>query len=518
VLDVLVDGGTIVDGSGAGGFAGWVGVIGDRIASIGRSTSPAPQASRTIDAAGLIVAPGFVDVHNHSDLSPLVLPEMPSTIRQGVTTVVVGNCGASPWPLASWDEMVSLAYGSRLERPAWAGWSDYLDAIDAARPAVNVATLVGHGSIRQEVLGSERRPPEADELDWMRGMVREAVAHGAVGISTGLIYVPGSYSGTDEVVALASEAATAGGIYASHIRGEGRDLFKAVDEALAIGEQAGLPVHVSHLKCESARVWGRAGDVLAKIHERGATADQYPYEAWSSSLSSLLPPWASVTSLPELTPTDRARLRTAVEHGEADFQSSVDGVGWERIVLVTAPRDEWRGQDVASIADALGIEPFEAFVELLTDDPDVSCIGHAMHDDDVRAILADPEVFVASDASACSPDGPAGHLPVHPREYGAFPRALARARDEQLLPVEMVVRKMTSLPAARFGLTDRGVLRDWACADLVVFDPGSVRDTATYARPHTFPEGIHAVIVNGVIAWQAGAAKISRAGCAIRRR
>src|SRR3954470_14891743 len=264
-MDLVVADATVVDGTGAPGMRGWLGVERDRIAVVGRGNERAPAAERTIDARGMVVAPGFVDVHNHSDLSAFVLPTMPSTVRQGVTSIVVGNCGSSPFPLSSWDEGLSLAYAASSAdhpRPAWTSWGDYLDAIDAAQPAVNVATLVGHGSVRREVLGEERRPPTDDELVRMRTLVREAVADGAVGLSTGLIYVPGIYSDTDEVIALARAAAGVGGLYASHIRGEGRDLFRAVGEALAVGAAAELPVHISHLKCETSLMWGRADDLL----------------------------------------------------------------------------------------------------------------------------------------------------------------------------------------------------------------------------------------------------------------
>jgi len=254
------------------------------------------------------------------------------------------------------------------------------------------------------------------------------------------------------------------------------------------------------------------------IHDApDATGDQYPYEAWNSYLSTFLPPWAPVAQVREIAASDRDRLREAVEHGDPDFQSSVDGVGWDRIVLETAPEERWRGLDVAAIADDLGLEPFDALVALLGRDPEISCIGHAMSPADVRAILADPEVFVASDAWATAPDGPGGDLPVHPRGYGTFPRALALARDERLLPVEAMIRKMTSLPADRFDLRDRGRIRPGSVADLVVFEPSTIRDTATYEDPHAFPEGVDAVIVNGTVAWSDGQPGIERAGRALRR-
>lgn len=521
MLDLVVRGGRVIDGSGGPSFEAAVGIEGDRIAGIWRDEGAAPEARTTIDATGHCVAPGFVDVHNHSDLSALVLPTFDSYVRQGVTSVVVGNCGFSPWP-DGFREGIGLAYGDpdAFEDPRWSGYGDYLDALAAARPAVNVATLVGHGTVRRDVLALDPRSPDAGEIDAMCGRVREAMAAGAFGLSTGLIYVPGIFAGTDEVVALAREAAAAGGLYASHIRGEGEHLFAAVDEALEIGRRAGLPVHVSHLKCESSLVWGRARDLLRRLEDaEDATGDQYPYAAWNSSLSSLLPPWAPVDDLERLVrdASTRDRLREAVEDGERGFQSSVRGVGWDRIVVVGTADERWRGMDVARIAHAMGFDPFAACLRLLIEDPDTSCIGHAMHDDDVHTILGDPTIFVASDGSADAPDGPGGALPVHPREYGTFPRALALARDLGLLPVEAVVRKMTALPAERFGLRDRGAVSLGAFADLVVFDPTGIHDAATFDAPHAFPEGLGVVVVNGQVAWEPTSRAIERNGHVLRR-
>ncbi|MEX0983883.1 MAG: amidohydrolase family protein [Actinomycetota bacterium] len=518
MLDLVIANASIVDGSGAEPFAGWIGVRGDRIVAVER-TGNVPGAARLIDAGGATLAPGFVDVHNHSDLSPFVLPAMPSTIRQGVTSVVVGNCGSSPWPLAGWDGSVSLAYAEPDDhpRPAWTTWSDFLDAIDDAQPAVNVAALVGHGTVRQEVMGQAAGEPSPDALEQMTRLVRDAVARGAVGVSTGLIYVPGIHSGTEEIVAVAAAAAAEGGLYASHIRGEGRDLFPAVNEAIRVGERASIDVHISHLKCESSRVWGRASGLLETIRAAGATGDQYPYAAWNSSLASLLPPWAPLAHVASIAHGDGQRLRQAVEDGEPGFQSSVDGVGWDKIVISQTADARYQGLSLTGVADALACEPFDALVMLLTEDPDTACIGHAMHRDDVTTILTDTGVFVASDASAIDPTSPAGSFAVHPRDYGTFPRALEACRDADLLPLEAVVRKMTSLPAERFGLTDRGRSVGGAFADLVLFVPNDVRDVATYTAPHAFPEGISTVIVNGSVAWEWRRDDIARAGRALRR-
>jgi N-acyl-D-aspartate/D-glutamate deacylase len=435
----------------------------------------------------------------------------------GSTTLVVGNCGSSPWPTAGLQELAVLTGVEPEAVPGgWASFGDYLDAIDAARPGVNVAGLIGHGAIRMEAMGTDRRAPSADELVAMRRLAAEAMEGGALGLSTGLIYLPGLYATTDEVVTIAAEIAARGGIYASHIRGEGEHLFRAVDEAIEIGRRSGLPAHVSHLKCESRLVWGQASELLARIHgAEDVTGDQYPYEAWASGLSSFLPEWAPVSELADVLRHHRDRLVRAIEEGEPAFQSSVKGVGWDRIVIESTADPEAIGKDVATIAAERGIEPLDACLRLLIEEPDTACIGHAMSEEDVRTILADPEVFVASDSSAMSPDGPLGVFPVHPRTYGAFPRALGRYVRDGVLRLEVAVRKMTSLPAERFGLEGRGRIAPGAFADLVVFDPAAVEDVAGFGTPHRFPIGIDLVVVNGRIAWDGTLRE--RTGRALRR-
>jgi N-acyl-D-aspartate/D-glutamate deacylase len=517
VLDLLIRSATVVDGSGSPGYRASVGVLGDRVVRIGSDASL--EATVVVDGDGRTLAPGFIDVHTHSDLSPLVDPAMPSAVRQGVTTVVVGNCGSSPWPPAGAPDCAQLAGAAPGELDlSFDSFGAFLEALEDAGPAVNLAALVGHGAVREEVMGLARRPPSDGELRSMRELVGRAMSEGAVGLSTGLIYVPGIFSATDEIVALAREAAGAGGIYASHIRGEGEHLFRAVDEAVEIGRRAGIPAHVSHLKCETELMWGRADELLERLHTAGdATADQYPYTAWSSSLSSLLPGWAPVRDLARALEADRHRLARAVEEGEPSFQSSVRGVGWDRIVIEAAGDGRHNGESVAAIADAGGVAPIDAFLALLLEDPDASCIGHAMHEDDVRAILADPDVMVASDSSAMSPEGPLGSWAVHPRTYGTFPRVLGRyAREERLLTLEQAVRKMTALPAERFGLAGRGLLREGGAADLVLFDPRTVSDASTFERPHAYPAGIDLVVVNGRIAWD-GVRLTAGAGRVLRR-
>lgn len=524
MLDVWIASATVVDGTGAPAFEASVGIDDGRVVAIERGSSgDEPMSARTVlDGIGLVLAPGFVDVHNHSDVSALVDPEMRSTILQGVTSVVVGNCGMSPFPAASAAELAAWSGGDPSEMDlSFDSFDGFLDRVAAAGPSVHVASLIGHGSVRSLVMGSTRRAPTADELAAMRRSVAEAMDAGAMGLSTGLIYVPGIYSETDELVASAEEASKAGGIYASHIRGEGAHLFRAVDEAIEIGRRARIPVHVSHLKCETSHVWGRAADLLARLHEGDdVSGDQYPYAAWASVLSSLLPDWAPVTDLSRLLgdPSERARLRAAVEHGEGDaFQSSVDGVGWDRIVIEDTADRSCHGLDVATIAARRGLEPVEACFQLLLEAPETSCIGHAMHEEDVRTIVADPEIMVASDAVATAPHGRMADVPVHPRTYGTFPRVLGPVVREGTLTLEAAVRKMSFLPAERFGLSDRGRITEGAWADLVLFDPARVTDRASFERPHALPEGIEAVLVEGTLAWRRGSDAIVRAGRVLRR-
>lgn len=505
VFDIVLAAATIVDGQGGPRFVGSVGVRNGRITAITRDQTPEPSAAEEwIDGSGLVLAPGFIDVHTHSDLGPLVDPTMPSTVRQGVTTVVVGNCGASPWPVAGAIDCAHMVGGDDELAHDLDSFADYLARLDAAGPSVNLAALVGHGAIRGQVMQSERRPPTVEELRAMRRLAAEAMDEGAIGLSTGLIYVPGSYATTDEVAAIAEEAARRGGIYASHIRGEGSNLFSAVDEAIEIGRRAELPAHVSHLKCESARAWGRADELLALFHDgQDLSADQYPYTAWASSLASFLPDWAPVDQLADrlADPYEHERLVSAVEHGEPGFQSSIEGVGWERIVIESSGDGRGDGRDIGAIALGRQIEPIDAFFQLLIEDPDTTCIGHAMDAQDVRAIMGDPDVMVASDGVSMSPDGPLGTMPVHPRNYGTFPRVVGAGVREGVLTLESAVRKMTSLPADRFGLLDRGRIVDGAWADLVLFDADTVEDRATFAFPHSYPTGVHVVIVNGIVSW-----------------
>jgi N-acyl-D-aspartate/D-glutamate deacylase len=526
VADLVIGGALIVDGSGSSPRPGTLVVSGDRIEDVLGPEEREPGSPRRIDGSERVVAPGFVDVHSHSDLTPLVEPTMDSMLRQGVTTLVVGNCGGSAYPVAGAADMAALAGADPSELALdWRSFGEYLERVDRARPALNVAALVGHGTLRTTVMGhDQRRAPGQDELRAMRELLREALREGAVGLSSGLVYAPGLHATTDELASLASALSDEGGIYASHIRGEGGSVFDAVAECAEIGRRSGVPSHVSHLKVETRPMWGRADELLGLLdgeRDRGAdvTADQYPYTAWETELSSALPPWVTPAELPEVLtdPVTRERLAAAIERGEPGWENVGRGIGWDRLVIGShLPDPSLTGRSVAQLAEDVSLEPSELIARLLIADPYTGLLGHAMHEDDVRTILARRDVFVATDGLAISPDGPLGAFAIHPRYYGTFPRVLGRyAREEGILSLPDAVRKMSLLPAERFRLARRGRIEPGAFADLVVFDPGRIADRATYERPHAFADGVDVVVVNGRVAWDGSV--VARHGRALRR-
>jgi N-acyl-D-amino-acid deacylase len=484
--DLIIRGGDVIDGTGAPARKGDVAVRDGRIAAVGAIEG---GAARVIEAAGLAVAPGFIDVHAHDDAACLSTP-MDFKLMQGVTTDIVGNCGAGVAP-ASKDNRrglpgVELILGP-LPEGSWTTFGEYMASVERERPAINIGCFVPHGIVRYRHVGMERRAPDTGELAEMQADVDEGMAAGALGLSTGLIYQPGTNAKTDEVVALAKMAARYGGMYMSHIRNEAEALLEAVEEAITIGREAGLPVQISHHKAAAPEVWGKTTDSIAMIEKaRGdgtdVAFDMYPYTAGSTILA------AAQGVRREIVP---------------------DSI----MVASTNSHPEYEGKTLSQIGEMLGIdEPLAIISRVLSEEPAAVAIFHSMHEDDVRRVLSHPLCMVGSDGIPTPTGKP------HPRLYGTFPRVLGRyVREERLMPLEESVRKMTSLPAKRFKLAERGELREGWAADVVIFDPRTVADTATYEAPRQYPAGIEYVIVNGQIAAEGGKQTERHAGRLLRR-
>ncbi|HXJ83464.1 MAG TPA: D-aminoacylase [Candidatus Methylomirabilis sp.] len=491
--DVVIRGGTVHDGTGGPGVHADVAVRGDRIVRVG---TVAERGGVELDAAGLAVSPGFIDVHSHDDIAVLTDPRMAFKVMQGVTTDVVGNCGSGVIPFES-----ALRRFRRLDPeanpPTWDTFATYMARIDEVAPSCNVAVLIGHGSLRHGAMGLEARAPTSPELDRMRAWVREGVEAGAVGLSTGLIYEPGRYARTEEVITLARELGKDGGLYATHMRNEASGLLEAVAEAIRIGEEGGVPVEISHHKASDRSNWGRVRDSLRLIEAARArgldvTADQYPYTAGSTSLHAVVDNGAFRTD----SPGGLGRLSAA----DVLIASAPGHAEWEGLRLSELCR-RWALSDEHAARRVVEAEGEACFVVVFT-----------MDEADVRTVMAHPTTMIGSDGV------PAAGSKPHPRLYGCFPRVLGHyVRDERILDLPTAIHRMTGMPAAKFRLADRGAVRPGAFADLVVFDPARIRDTATYDDPRRFPEGIRAVYVNGVAVAQDGAHTGARPGRAVRR-
>ena len=513
MFDLKIDGAMVIDGTGRAGGRADVGIRGEVIEAIG-DLSREP-AGRVLNASGRVLAPGFIDMHSHSDWRLWGNRRAESKIRQGVTTEVVGNCGFSPAPTSTafLEEMRRFA----LYVPAgmdfsWRSVGDYLRTFDRGGTALNVIQLVGHGTLRVAAMGFARRPPSADELTTMQRLMHDAMEDGAWGLSTGLIYAPGSYATTEEIVAVARALARQRGFYASHIRGEGATLLDAVREAIRIGREAELPVQISHVKAAGRPNWGKVADALALIDAARAEGldvmgDVYPYTASSTSLRTLLPDWVLEGGVDAMLKRIedaglRSRIRKELEAPPVAGQSLLDRVGWDNVMIAWCPkRKDAEGRRIAEIAAARRLDPLDAVFELLRDAQGVaSMILFQLDEADLRRALAHPHVMIGSDGSALATSGEMSAGKPHPRSYGTFPRVLGEyAREQRVLSLPEAIHKMTGLPARRLGLRDRGVIRVGARADLVVFDAKRIADRATYEDPHRYPVGVEHVVVNGSI-------------------
>ena len=524
-FDLLIQGGTVLDGTGAPAFVAGVAVKGDTIAAVGE-VAPS-QAAKVVDARGLHVCPGFVDMHSHSDGSILVYPGNESRVRQGITTEITGNCGSSAAPLAG--EALEEARREAAADGQTVDWSDvatYFSRLERTGFAVNQALLVGQGTLRTGVVGAADRPATPDELKAMTRALETALDEGAVGLSTGLEYAPGRFTPTAEIVALARVAARRGAFYASHIRNEERQVLEAVDEAIRIGRAAGVRVQVSHVKASGRGNWGKQVSSLALFEAARrdgveVLGDAYPYTAYSTGLTVTFPNWAldggREAILKRVRGSERERVRLAVD----DYVRNADPGDYDLIVIASVATEANRrfvGKNLAEVAAALSVDPSEALVRLVDEEgTDVSYVGHGIGPENVERVLRHPLVMIGSDGHALAPVGRALATRPHPRSYGCYPRVLGHyARDRKILDLETAVRKSTSMPADQAGLADRGRIARGKKADLVVFDAATIADAATFEKPHQFPAGIPHVLVNGVFVVEGGAASAARPGRVLR--
>jgi len=517
MFDLMLTGGLVVDGSGGRPYAADIGIVGDRIAAIG---DLAPAAARKVlalapgapegppDAAEAtvppLVCPGFIDVHTHSDTYLLVEPTAPSKLWQGVTTEIVGNCGASCAPLTGGYRLPS-DWAARTYPGVWHTVAEYRTLLAQVRPAVNVRLLVGHNTLRGGVVGYAARPSSPTERLVMARLLEQAMDEGACGLSTGLAYAPGMFATPDEIHELAAIVARRGGIYASHMRSESTELLEALDETLCVARITGVRTQISHLKAARRANWAKLEPALQRLREARAAgievaADRYPYTSSCTDLDIVFPAWAAAGGREAVL----ARLRSGTLRRRLrdELQAAWGDADWNTVTIASTAHPAnavFSGQALPVVAAALGIAPVDAVLHLCTtDELATTAFFESMHAENMFRVLAEPHVMLGSDASLRAPWGPLGQDYPHPRAYGSFARFLRLALDGRTVAMPDAVRKMTALPARQFGLCQRGELRVGYAADIVVIDPVTVRDTATYRNPHQLAIGIRHVIVNGV--------------------
>jgi N-acyl-D-amino-acid deacylase len=488
-----------LDGTGADPVRADVGIAGERIAVIG-DLGPA-EAAAVIDAAGRYVAPGFIDAHSHSDAYLLIEPSAPSKLFQGITTEIVGNCGASAAPLAD-QAWLPSDWRDQTYPGAWRSVAEYRRLLERSRPAPNVMLLIGHGKLRAWVMGYQARPATADERRAMARLLEQSMDEGGRGFSTGLIYAPGLFAAPEEFADLACVAARRDGIYTTHMRSEGNHLLEAIEETLSLARQTGVRLEISHLKTSGRNNWSKAEAALNLIRRARAAgldvaADRYPYTAGGTDLDVILPDWAQEGGRDQVL----RRLRDPNEHAHLwqDMTAARSADDWEFVVIGSTTEASFRGRSLPEVAHALGVDAIEAALRLMEgDELKTSAFFFGMSEDNMWKILAEPYIMLGSDASLRSPKGPLSRDFPHPRAYGAFPRFLRAALDGNTIALPEAIRKMTSLPADHFRLKGRGRVVVGDYADLVVFDPNTVTDVATFTEPHALAQGIECVIVNGV--------------------
>jgi N-acyl-D-amino-acid deacylase len=517
-FDIVITNGHIIDGTGSPWYSGDVGIRDGRIAAIG--VLSAEPRKRTIDAKNKVVAPGFIDMLGQSETTILVDPRLPSKVYQGITTEITGE-GGSAAPLN--DSIIANdrpAYQHYKIDPDWRTFRQYFARLEKQGMGINLASYVGATQVRRMVLGDADVQPTPEQLEKMKALVRDAMRDGTIGVSTSLEYAPAPYAKTGELIALASEASKFGGIYATHVRSEGDAVLESVDEAIRIGREAHIPVEIWHIKVAGKANFGRMPDLIARIAKARAegsdiSADTYAYTAWSNSMSAFVPPWAhdggDAKMIERLKdPATRARIRKDMGTPSKDWDNEWDEISGPQDVTITLVQNpelkKFQGKRLSDIAKALNKDPMDTLFDLLIEDKGFTNVAvFGMSEPDVVLALQQPWVAVDNDSSGTSPEGILGEEHPHPRAYGTFPRVLRKyVREEKKLTLEDAIRKFTALPAQRMRFTDRGVLKQGTWADVVVFNPNTVRDVATFDDPNRFSEGMDFVLVNGTIVIENG--------------
>lgn len=505
--DVLIKNGFVLDGAGNPWFHADLGIVGEQIATIGKLKE---NAKTIIDAKDLFVSPGFIDMHSHSDYSLLIDNKVESMIRQGVTTEVVGLCGGSAAPMnkevRSYRDVYMRKDVGNDFKFDWVTMGDYINKIENNGISFNVVPLVGHGTIRQNVMGFENRNPTKNELLEMKKLVDEAMKDGAFGISTGLSYTPAYYAKTEEIIELTKVVSKYNGIYVSHVRSEADDVIKSVKEAIEIGEKANVPIEISHLKASGEENWGKTVQLLKIIEDtrrRGVdiTFDQYPYIATSTNLAAFLPDWANEGGLEKLLQRLKSpEIRNKIKNSPPGPATPTKN--WDRVSIVFSKKHpNYEGKTISDVAKIEGKEVMDTVFDIIIEEEgQIGVVAFSLSEDDVKRVMSSPYGMVGSDGSAVAPVGILGKGKPHPRYYGTFPRVLGHyARDEGVLVLQEAVRKMTSASTQRLHLEDRGLLKKGFKADVVVFNFERIKDEATFTNPHKFPSGIPYVLVNGTI-------------------
>src|SRR5215203_5492713 len=530
-FDLLIKNGRIVDGSGRAGYAADLAIKGDRIVRIGNLSQA--TATRTIDAKGLTIAPGFIDMLGQSETYVLIDPRVMSKVMMGVTTEITGE-GESIAPINDRQIKEQEGFLRRFNLTVdWRTLDEYFKRLEKQGSGVNLGTFVGATQVREYVIGYDDRPPTAAELEQMKQLVGDAMREGALGLSSSLQYVPARFAKTSELVELAKVARQYGGIYATHQRSEANTINESLNEVFTIAREAKIPVEIWHLKTAYKKNWGRMAHVLERIKQArdqgmDITADIYPYIAGSTSLSACLPPWAleggTEKMLTRLRDSQtRERLKKEISEDQQDWENIYLGSGGPGGVLIGAvvnrELESLQGKRISEIAAEQKKDPLDTVFDLiLADQGQTGAIYFMMSEDDMRAAMKSPFVSFCTDSGARATDGPLAGSKSHPRGWGSYPRILGRyVRDERLLSLETAIHKMTGAPAARVKLRDRGLIREGMFADITVFDPRTVIDRATFEMPNQYPTGIEYVIINGTISVDKGQRTPVLAGRVLRR-